>query len=127
MTLRAVFGLALGSLLGGFARYGVSAAFFRLRGTSFPPGTLWVNLAGCFALGLFSAWADGNARISPETRLFFMTGFCGAFTTFSTFLMETSALVRGGSPGRAFLYVAVSLVAGFGFYRLGEWGGASAR
>lgn len=68
-----------------------------LFGTKFPWGTLAVNLSGCFLIGLAFAWGDRGLNImNPSVRLFFMTGYLGALTTFSTFGLETVNAFRGG-------------------------------
>jgi CrcB protein len=85
-----------GGSLGAAARYGVSLAAVRLVGTGFPWGTFLVNMAGCFAIGVLAALADRLPLFSPALRLFFMTGFLGALTTFSTYAFETVAALRSG-------------------------------
>jgi len=79
----------IGGGLGSVSRYGVTLLAGRLFGSSFPVGTLCVNLIGCLLIGL--AFALGNQRnlLSPGTRLFFMTGFLGGLTTFSTYALES--------------------------------------
>jgi CrcB protein len=86
----------LGGSLGALCRYGVSLLAVRLFGNSFPWGTLLVNLSGCFLIGLSFSLADRNI-MTPSTRLFCVTGFLGALTTFSTFALETTNALRGAS------------------------------
>jgi CrcB protein len=114
-----ILALAVGSFAGGFARYYLAGWIYRVWGTQFPYGTLIVNLLGCFAIGFFSALAGEKYLLSPQARLLLMTGFCGAFTTFSTFMLETANLMKGGEIFFAFLNVAASLVIGFMVFRLG--------
>ncbi len=87
-----------------------------------PLGTLAVNALGCFAFGLIWAWTAARAEASPELRLVVLTGFMGAFTTFSTFGFETMHLLRSGTPGWALTYVLAQCVTGvalaFGGYAL---------
>lgn len=116
--------LGLGSLAGGFARYYLTGALERSLGHAFPYGTLAVNLIGCFLIGFLGALAGDKFHLSPEARLLLMTGFCGAFTTFSAFMMEADHLVKAGDFYRAMLYVVVSVAAGFAFYRAGLLVGA---
>ena len=79
----------LGGSLGALSRYGVSLLAVKLFGVKFPWGTLIVNLSGCFLIGLAFAWGErGLGIMNPSVRLFFMTGFLGALTTFSTFGLE---------------------------------------
>lgn len=111
--------LALGSLAGGFARYFLSGAVHGRWGALFPYGTLAVNLLGCFLIGFFDGLVQQRAFLNPHMRLLLMAGFCGAFTTFSTLMLETSFLMEKGQSTRAFLYVAASLSAGFLLLRLG--------
>jgi CrcB protein len=111
----AVFG-ALGSL----ARYGVGLAARTWFGAAFPYGTLLVNTVGSFVLALVVAWAL-EGRVSETVRLAIGVGFCGAFTTFSTFELETQQLLASGRALEAFAYVAASLLLGFGGVLLGQW------
>ncbi|HTL69879.1 MAG TPA: fluoride efflux transporter CrcB [Candidatus Eisenbacteria bacterium] len=111
--------LAAGSLAGGFSRYYLAGFAQRCFGSSFPYGTLVVNLAGCFLIGFLSAVADEKFLLGPEGRVLMMTGFCGAFTTFSTFMLETGNLLKDGELFRAFLNVALSLAAGFIVFKIG--------
>ena len=91
----------LGGSLGALSRYGVSLLAVKLFGVKFPWGTLIVNLSGCFLIGLAFAWGErGFGIMNPSVRLFFMTGYLGALTTFSTFGLETSNCPAGGEiPG----------------------------
>src|SRR5512140_2213097 len=85
-----VFFVALGGSLGALSRYAVALIAVRLFGSNFPWGTLIVNLSGCFLIGLSFALADRGMNImNPSARLFFVTGYLGALTTFSTFALET--------------------------------------
>ncbi len=113
--------LALGSLAGGFARYYLAGFIYRIAGTRFPYGTLIVNLLGCFLIGLFAALSERKLLLNPESRMLLMVGFCGAFTTFSTFMLETSNLLRDGEAWRALLNILVSVTAGFLIFRLGAF------
>lgn len=85
----------LGGSIGALSRYGVSLFAARFLGTRFPFGTLIVNLSGCFLIGLSFALADRGMNImNPSARLFFVTGFLGALTTFSTYALETVSSMR---------------------------------
>jgi fluoride exporter len=93
-----IFLVMLGGGIGALARYGVSLLAAQLFGTRFPWGTLIVNLSGCFLIGLSFAWADrGLSIMNPSIRLFFMTGFLGGLTTFSTYGLETVNSMRAGT------------------------------
>lgn len=111
--------LIIGSIAGGLARYFLSGAVGQVAGPSFPYGTFSVNMIGCFLIGILSVLAGEKLILSPESKILFMTGFCGAFTTFSAFILETSDLVKTGEILKAFLNVAFSVVAGFILFRLG--------
>ncbi len=88
----------LGGSIGALSRYGVSLLAAQLFGTKFPWGTLIVNLSGCFLIGLAFTLADrGFSIMSPSIRLFFVTGYLGALTTFSTFGLETVNAMRAGT------------------------------
>lgn len=110
---------ALASIGGGFARYFLAGFVYQVFGTDFPYGTLIVNLVGCFLIGILAALADERFLLSPEMRLALMVGFCGAFTTFSTFIFETSNLIRDGETIRALLNVLISVLIGFFVFRFG--------
>ena len=115
--------LAAGSLAGGFARYLTAVAVHRSLGTAFPYGTFLVNMAGCFLIGVFDCLALERFMLGPTARLLLMTGFCGAFTTFSPLILDTSYLMKGGDFGRALLNAVGSLVAGLILFRLGTLAG----
>ena len=86
--------IGAGGALGALARYTLSGWVQRLGGHDFPWGTLAVNVLGCFLFGVIWSLAEDRLIVSAETRLFVLTGFLGAFTTFSTYLFETGALLR---------------------------------
>lgn len=111
--------LGAGSLAGGFARYYLAGFIYRLLGTSFPYGTLVVNLIGCFLIGFLATLAEEKFLLEPNARLLLMVGFCGAFTTFSTFMLETANLMKDGQTFQAFLNLLASVILGFLVFRLG--------
>ena len=90
--------VAIGSALGGMARYWCSGLAARLIGEWFPWGTLIVNVVGSFVIGFFAALsaAEGPFLIRPEVRIFVMVGLCGGYTTFSSFSLQTFTLWREG-------------------------------
>ena len=98
--------------LGALARYGVSLAALRWIGEDFPYGTLCVNLAGCFLLGVIAELTMEDAGLAPQTRAILGTGFLGAFTTFSTFGVETYRAMQVGAWGVAASNVAINVVGG---------------
>ncbi len=117
------FNLIIGGIVGTVARYVLAGAVYQTFGTTFPYGTLAVNLIGCFVIGFLAALAEEKFLLGPNARLLLMAGFCGAFTTFSTFMLETANLMKDGETLRAFINVAASIVAGFIVFRLGVLAG----
>ena len=113
--------LAIGSIAGGLARYHFSNLANRLLGHGFVYGTLAVNLTGCFIIGALAAVTDEKFFMGHEGRLILMAGFCGAFTTFSAFMLETDALIKRDDLPGAFLNILVSLAGGFLCFRLGSF------
>jgi CrcB protein len=99
--------IALGSALGGVARYVLGTAI--QRPGHFPFGTLLVNVLGAFVLGFVMRLATDTTHVPPEARAFLTVGFCGGFTTFSTFSWEVLALAEQGAWGRAATYLAASV------------------
>ena len=101
------------------ARYGVALAVARVWRREFPLGTLLVNISGSFVVGFVAALAAEKTSIDPLWRLLIVTGFVGAYTTFSTFELETHGLARSGAVLPAIVYVVASVVAGFVAVHLG--------
>ena len=101
--------VALGSAVGGASRFALST-FIQQRAGAFPVGTLVVNVTGSLALGFLMRYALGSTSVSAETRALLTTGFCGGYTTFSTFSYETIALMQDGDYRRAGTYVILSVV-----------------
>ncbi len=104
-----VWYVAVGSAVGGAARFALSS-FIQQRAGTFPVSTLVVNITGSLVLGFLMRYALGSTSVSPETRALLTTGFCGGYTTFSTFSYETIALMEDGDYRRAAIYVLASLV-----------------
>lgn len=113
--------VALGGALGSALRYLVSAWALRLFGPAFPVGTLAVNVLGSFLLALLVPFAAESAGLSPALRLALTTGFCGGFTTYSTFNLEALTFFEKGSWATAALYLAVTLFACAGAGLVGLW------
>lgn len=101
-----------GSGLGGVVRYGMQSWVYKLYPFTFPLGTFVVNILGCFCIGIFAALSDKGNLLSPEWRLALITGFCGGFTTFSTFSFENMNLLRTGNYLFFGLYTVASLAFG---------------
>ena len=109
-----ILAVAVGGAVGALARHGVSTAMVAAFGPRFPLGTLVVNVAGSFAMGWLFALFAGRMDVSPELRLLLTTGLLGAFTTFSTFSMETLVLLQAGRwlAGAANVLLSVALCLG---------------
>ncbi|MEX0600735.1 MAG: fluoride efflux transporter CrcB [Rhodothermales bacterium] len=103
--------VSAGGAVGALMRYAVSGVAYRILGPSFPWGTLAVNILGCFFIGIVWALVEGSSA-SPASRTFILTGILGAFTTFSTFGIETINLFRGGEISLAIVNVLASNVGG---------------
>ncbi|PIQ88150.1 MAG: fluoride efflux transporter CrcB [Candidatus Omnitrophica bacterium CG11_big_fil_rev_8_21_14_0_20_43_6] len=112
--------LIIGGAAGTVARYLLGGAVYRVLGTSFPYGTLVVNVSGCFILGILASLANKKFMLNPDARLLLMIGFCGAFTTFSTLIFESDNLLKNGQAMRAFSNIFVSVILGFLLFRLGS-------
>ena len=112
--MNALLAVALGGAAGSVSRYLVGAAFLRAGMVAVPWGTFVVNVTGSLALGFLARWF-GPPHGSSTLFLALTVGFCGGYTTFSTFTLDLYTLVERGAAGRAFAYalgsVAVSYVA----------------
>jgi CrcB protein len=104
--------IAIGSALGGVARYWTSGLVAHHFGETFPWGTLLVNVLGSFIIGLVATLTapDGRMFVGTEVRQFLMLGICGGYTTFSSLSIETLELVRDGEMLRAGTYIALSVL-----------------
>ncbi len=91
--------------MGAALRYLIASGTQRPFADAFPVGTLVVNVAGCFAIGLLATLFAGPLKLSEEARLAALVGLLGGFTTFSAFALETMTLVQRGHAGRAAAYV----------------------
>jgi fluoride exporter len=115
--LKQCMAIGVGGFLGALSRYGVARVVQGMVETTFPLGTLVVNVTGCFVLGFFMALA--GERASETVRLGVAVGFVGAYTTFSTLMFDSSALMGRGEVYKAGLNLVVRLVVGFAAVRLG--------
>jgi CrcB protein len=105
-----ILAIAGGGALGALARFWVSTGIYGLLGKSFPWGTLAVNVLGSLVMGLLFVLFIERLAAAPEWRAAVLVGFLGAFTTFSTFSMETLTLMESGYMLKALLNVLVSVV-----------------
>jgi CrcB protein len=123
-TPERIIWLAVAGAVGTLARYGVSNLVHRVHASSFPFGTLTVNLVGCFLFGLVWTLAEERLVLSGAARLVLLVGFMGAFTTFSTYAFETGALLRDAewlaAATNVLAHNLLGLVALFGGVALGR-------
>ena len=105
--------IGVGGFMGAIARFWLSGRVQDLSGSiGFPYGTLAINLVGCFLLGILSYLIDVRGMFTPEVRSLLIIGLLGAFTTFSTFSMETFNLLAAGESVRALLNISSSVIFG---------------
>jgi fluoride exporter len=106
------FWIAIGSALGGVARYWCSGVAARLVGETFPWGTIGVNVLGSFIIGFFATLTgpDGRVYVGSLGRQFVMIGICGGYTTFSSFSLQTLNLMNDGEWFRAGANIVLSVV-----------------
>lgn len=100
--------IGLGGAVGSVLRYLIGGVVQRAAHAGFPAGTLVVNIVGCFVIGVL-AQHYMNVETHPTMRAALMTGFCGGFTTFSAFSLETVGLLRGGEYGKTAAYLVLSV------------------
>jgi fluoride exporter len=115
------FWIAVGSALGGIARYWCSGVAARMIGETFPWGTLIVNVVGSIIIGFFATLTgpDGRLFVSSTTRQFVMLGLCGGYTTFSSFSLQTLNLISDGE----WLYAGLNVGLSVFLCLLGVWMG----
>lgn len=104
--------VGIGGAAGSILRYLCQQFLPGLPGNSYPWNTLLVNLAGCLLIGLLFGWFSKSAETTEHIKLLAVTGFCGGFTTFSAFSIETLQLIRADKWLWTLSYLAVSVVAG---------------
>lgn len=109
-----------GSFLGGISRYLLSVFIHTKSATSFPIGTLGVNITGCFIIGLVFGLVQKH-NLTDNWQLFLMTGILGGFTTFSSFSNETFLMLKNGLWANAILYVVLSILVGIILTIGGYW------
>lgn len=111
----------MGGALGALSRWGVALLASRVIPGRFPWGTFTANMLGCFLIGAAFALADRTTLLSPSVRLFFMTGFLGALTTFSTYALETVSIARSGVVTPAVLNFLLNNLVGLALVLAGMW------
>jgi fluoride exporter len=114
-----IFLVMAGGSLGALARYATALVAVKYFGIRFPYGTLIANLTGCFLIGMCFALVDKTSWLSPSMRLFVMTGFLGALTTFSTYAIETLVAIRSGTVSIAVFNFLLNNILGLTFALVG--------
>ena len=111
--------IGIGGFIGSVCRY-FGQQFVQLHfPSSLPLGTMMVNITGCFIIGIVYALSGRNDLLSPDLRIFLATGFCGGFTTFSSFAYENVSMVLDGEFFYTSIYLLISVVIGFGAVHAG--------
>ena len=110
--LRLILIIGTGSFVGGVSRFLTSRYIQNHAYSAFPFGTFVVNILGCFLIGLFYGLSERGNLLDAEWRMFLTVGFCGGFTTFSTFANENISLLREGEIFHFALYVSLSVFLG---------------
>jgi fluoride exporter len=113
--------LIIGGVVGTVARYLTVAVAYQKIHAGFPFGTLIVNTLGCLLIGFFDVIAQKKIGLAPHIRVMLMAGFCGAFTTFSSLILDAYNLSKEAEIFRACLYVVGTVLLGFLAFRLGIW------
>jgi CrcB protein len=108
--IRQVLFVAIGSALGGVARFLVGRGIYAIAPTRFPLPTLLINVLGCFLIGWLYATDRDGRWLNPDNRLLLTTGLCGGFTTFSAFSYENIMLMKQGQYSMMLLYMTASIV-----------------
>lgn len=112
--------IGCGSFVGGAARYLISVAM-KSMSRGFPWATLLVNLAGCLIIGLLLGLFSKTSNVGNSWQLFLTVGFCGGFTTFSTFANESFQMLQNGNIAGFIAYVTTSIVVGIALIALTFW------
>ena len=111
--MQTVLWISIGAVLGANLRYFVAQSVTRLVPTNFPLGTLIINLSASLVLGFFLIWTSERVLVDPRWRLFVAVGFCGAYSTYSSYAFETLALFEAGQFSFAALNVVITNVTCF--------------
>ena len=119
-VLKSILMVGAGSFLGGAARYAISLAMKTLS-KGFPWATLAANLIGCLLIGILWGCFSRSSNDGSSWALFMTVGFCGGFTTFSTFSKEALMMLQAGNIWSFAGYVALSITAGIALVALGYW------
>jgi len=104
--------VGLGGAVGSMLRYAIQKIFQVQSVAAFPTGTLLVNIAGCFIIGILWSLVSRTLTWNEEMKLLLMTGFCGGFTTFSAFTLEGIGLLKENKTALFFIYLTASVIGG---------------
>jgi fluoride exporter len=119
-SLRTPLAICLGAIPGALSRYYLTQLCTQWFGTSFPYGTFIINLSGALLMGFFVTLTLAQAIPSPDLRLLVAVGFLGSYTTFSTYALDTSTLIRAGHSGAGLFYWLGSAILGAVSLELGS-------
>jgi CrcB protein len=111
--------VATGGALGSVLRYLISTNLHKAYPSAYPYGTFAVNVLGCLLIGLLMGWLGSQKLVNPQLQLLLIAGFCGSFTTFSTFAYEANILLLQQKPLQSILYITLSIVMGMTLAYLG--------
>lgn len=115
--MKSILLVGLGGAVGSMLRYFTTSTFYRVVNTTFPIGTFAVNIIGCVLIGILVSAAEKNQLINNDVRLLLITGFCGGFTTFSTFSHENIQLLNTGN----FTSLSINIIASVALGIAGVW------
>ncbi|HLU86807.1 MAG TPA: fluoride efflux transporter CrcB [Taishania sp.] len=110
--MKAILLVGLGGGIGSILRYLTTLLTAKWSLNSLSPATLIANILGCLLIGLFISSIENKGMINQDLKLLLVTGFCGGFTTFSTFSLENIQLIQNGHVGQAILYSLTSIIVG---------------
>lgn len=119
--LRSLLFVGIGGAAGSMLRYGVGHVMTKYVPGTFPFGTFAVNIIGCFIIGILFGMVSRNQWLQDGGMLLLASGFCGGFTTFSTFAIDNVSLMQKGQSTVAIIYTGISIVCGLLLCRLGMW------
>lgn len=118
--IRTLLYVGAGSFMGGSIRYLLIRSLSKTSISTFPLGTMAVNLGGCFLAGLVLGYLERNNMLNPNLSMFLMVGFCGGFTTFSSFIHDGFQMMKRGDFIQTSIYASASLLFGLLLFYLGN-------